>query len=367
MSNLSGELLLRLVQCTETGIVVTDAQRVDNPIIFANNAFYNMTGYGPEETIGFNCRFLQGADSEQAGINSIRSAVVKRESCKVVLRNYRKNGSMFWNELYVTPFFDQTTNQLAHFIGIQNDITAAVEQKMQKEMFNAGIIHDIKGPLLGQARILEYLTGPTASNFDALSVQKVMLDSLKKSMKIVSESLTYYKLENDIVAPQMTTFSAKRVIERVIETVKPAASIKKINLVTTDGAEEIYFTADEEMACRALKNLVENAINYSPESKNVWILASVTENISMLAVIDEGPGMPENWQSALDQEGDRIKSGFVGSNRQSTSLGLMTCSQIMRIHGGLLKLLKSDSKGTEVALVFPLQAMNLKHEVAREF
>ncbi|MGB3635428.1 MAG: SpoIIE family protein phosphatase [Rubrobacteraceae bacterium] len=118
----SASLLERALEASSNGIVITDPEKPDNPIIYVNSAFEKITGYPPEEVLGYNCRFLQGKNGTQPELDEVRTAIRERRDCRVVLQNYRKDGTLFWNELYVSPVFD-AEGCLTNFIGIQNDIT----------------------------------------------------------------------------------------------------------------------------------------------------------------------------------------------------------------------------------------------------
>jgi PAS domain S-box-containing protein len=117
-----GSLLGRFVAASSTGIVITDPSLPDNPIVYVNPAFERVTGYSMEEAVGRNCRFLQAEDRDQPALDELRAAIREGRGCRVVLRNYRKNGSLFWNELYVSPVHDEE-GRLAIFVGVQNDVT----------------------------------------------------------------------------------------------------------------------------------------------------------------------------------------------------------------------------------------------------
>ena len=108
------------------GIVLTDHQAPDEPIVFANKAFAVLTGYSKDEVIGRNCRFLQGNDRAQSETNLLQSALRESNAAEVILRNYRKDGSMFINRLTVSPLFNRN-GVVTHFIGIQHDMTKEVE------------------------------------------------------------------------------------------------------------------------------------------------------------------------------------------------------------------------------------------------
>jgi PAS domain S-box-containing protein len=125
-------LLGNVLESTNTGIVITDNLLPDNPIIYCNPAFEIMSGYSREEIIGHNCRFLQGQDRNQQARFKIRSAVEAGENCVVQLRNYSKEGKLFYNELYLSAVKNET-GQVTHFIGIQNDISARIKAEQALE------------------------------------------------------------------------------------------------------------------------------------------------------------------------------------------------------------------------------------------
>jgi diguanylate cyclase (GGDEF)-like protein/PAS domain S-box-containing protein len=106
-----------------TGVVITDPNQPENPVIFVNSAFSELTGYTAAEVIGKNCRFLQGADSDPAVIQQIREAITQLKPIVCTILNYRKDGTPFWNELTINPVFDEN-KQLSNFIGLQTDVTA---------------------------------------------------------------------------------------------------------------------------------------------------------------------------------------------------------------------------------------------------
>jgi PAS domain S-box-containing protein len=110
------------IAASSDGIVIADARKADMPITYVNPAFERLTGYEAQEVIGKNCRFLQGKDTDQPGLDELREAVREGKGCKVILSNYRKNGTLFWNELSISPIYDADGN-LTHFVGIQSDIT----------------------------------------------------------------------------------------------------------------------------------------------------------------------------------------------------------------------------------------------------
>ncbi|MEB3282515.1 MAG: PAS domain S-box protein [Lyngbya sp.] len=128
------QLLERGVAASSNGIVITDATQTDNPIIYVNPGFERITGYSYEEAIGKNSRFLQGTDRNQPALEAVRQAIKTGTSCYVTLRNYRKDGSLFWNELTISPVRN-TWGKLTHYIGIQTDITERKQAEEERDHF----------------------------------------------------------------------------------------------------------------------------------------------------------------------------------------------------------------------------------------
>jgi len=110
------------VDASASGLLVTDPSRPDNPIILANPAFYRMTGYGPEEVMGRNARFLQGPATDRGIVGEIRQAIEKGEAITRRILNYRKDGKAFWTEMTVAPVFAED-GRIANYIGIQSDVS----------------------------------------------------------------------------------------------------------------------------------------------------------------------------------------------------------------------------------------------------
>lgn len=116
------------------GITISDPTRPDNPLIYVNDGFVEMTGYPHEEVLGRNCRFLQGPETRNEPVTQLREAVDSHQPVTVELRNYRKDGSMFWNRVSVVPITAET-GELSHFVGFQEDITETKLYEQEKTLF----------------------------------------------------------------------------------------------------------------------------------------------------------------------------------------------------------------------------------------
>lgn len=132
----------RAIDAAVDGISLSDPSKPDNPLIYVNPSFVHMTGYSAEESLGKNCRFLQGPDTDPAAVDEIRDAIKEGRSCLVTLLNYRKDGTPFWNEFSISPIRDES-GTITHFVGIQTDVTARVNAERalrENEARMAGII-----------------------------------------------------------------------------------------------------------------------------------------------------------------------------------------------------------------------------------
>ena len=181
----------RALEAAGNGILISDARLPDMPIIYSNEAFSSITGYAQEEVLGKNCRFLQGTDTDGEKVREIREALEKGVPCRVVLRNYRKDGSLFWNELTITPIKD-AEGTVTHFIGVQNDVSARVFEGERKD-HTRKILEAIT-----QDRPLKEISESIADFLGNLEPETGLLISLWNSEKQSLESLASYRLPEPV-------------------------------------------------------------------------------------------------------------------------------------------------------------------------
>jgi len=144
------------IAASSNGIVIADAREPDMPVIYVNPAFERMTGYEAQEVIGQNCRFLQGEDKDQPALDELREALREGKCCTVILSNYRKDGTFFWNDLSISPIYDNSGN-LTHFVGIQTDITerkvAQEALRYQQEQTENLLLNILPEPIVQQLKL----------------------------------------------------------------------------------------------------------------------------------------------------------------------------------------------------------------------
>src|SRR6516164_6357232 len=120
MSAWSPDAWRDIVEAAPEGIVVCDATVAGNPVIYANSAFAQMCGYPVAALLGTNLRMLQGADREQEGRQRLREALERNTPCRVLIRNYRPDGTLFWNEMLIQPVRD-TEGRVVQWVGYHRD------------------------------------------------------------------------------------------------------------------------------------------------------------------------------------------------------------------------------------------------------
>ncbi|MBD2484542.1 PAS domain S-box protein [Planktothrix sp. FACHB-1365] len=172
----------RAIAYSSNGIVIADARQQDYPIVFVNPAFEKVTGYSAQEAIGKNSRFLQGKDRRQSELKQIKKALEQKKNCNVVLKNYRKDGSLFWNELNISPIYDEAGN-LTHYLEIQNDIT---ESKLAEERLGQQVIRE---------RLIATITQRIRESLDLKSILSTMVTEVKQFLK--ADRVLVYRIYPD--------------------------------------------------------------------------------------------------------------------------------------------------------------------------
>lgn len=195
------EILKQAVMDSRDGITISDNCIDDNPLIFVNPAFERMTGYSFEEVTNINCRYLQKEDQEQPEIEIVHKAIKAGEYCLVTLRNYRKDGTMFWNELSISPIHNEK-GVITNFLGIQKDVTPRmlIQQQLRDEhqTLEEMKIH------FEQLSIKDGLTGIYNRRFfnAQFEIQCKIACRNSESLTLAMIDVDYFKLFNDIYGHQ---------------------------------------------------------------------------------------------------------------------------------------------------------------------
>ncbi len=248
------EILQQAVMDSRDGITISDNRSADNPLVFVNPAFERMTGYSFEEITSVNCRYLQGNDRDQPGVKIIHDALAKGEYCMGTLRNYRKDGTMFWNELSISPIFDKN-GHVSNFVGIQKDVTIRV--LLEQELTNRNESLEKMTENLEKLAVMDGLTGiHNRRFFDAqLDIQWKIANRHGEPLTLIMIDVDLFKQYNDIYGHQAGD-AALKIVAHILN----AFFLRGSDFVARYGGEEFVVLAAGlgwEQASRFAQSLCE--------------------------------------------------------------------------------------------------------------
>ncbi len=291
------ESLKHIFDTSLEGVVISDMRKKDQPIIYCNQMFTSMTGYKHEEVIGKNCRFMQGDERNQPGLYVLRAALSANQPCKVVLRNFRKNGQLFYNRLSIFPVADNS-GEVTHYVGIQDDITDMVETKdkllkifEERQVLLSEVHHRVKNNLAVIAAMLD-MESYNEENENAIQKSRLRI----KSMALIHENI--YK--EDGLAKIRYDQQLKKLIKTVEElqsVAKPAVNFNfELKKTTLNINQAIPLTI-------AASEIIDNIFKHAFEpgetgSASVHLLNN--KNRVTLHIANHGKALPENF--SLDND-----------------------------------------------------------------
>ncbi|HVF02003.1 MAG TPA: PAS domain S-box protein [Rubrobacteraceae bacterium] len=280
-------LLERAVTASTDSISITDPSRPDGPLVYVNPAFERTTGYAAEEVLGRNCRFLQGEDRDQPALGELRAAIREERHCTVVLRNYRKNGTLFYNELSVYPVRDENA-RVMNFVGVQNDITerrrteeALREIRLAERRRIARDLHDI---------VLQDLSGALQSlrllhlQFRSSGAEVDLAEELE-ALGRASSGLrsAVYDLRHEKERPFVES------VESLVELNRQATPEREVRLVVEEEFPGGLSRGESVELLRVLQEALTNARRHSG-ARNVEVRLGTEDGEILVEVSDDGRG-----------------------------------------------------------------------------
>ena len=344
----------RSINSATNGILIADARQPDMPTVYCNAAFEKITGYAAEEVLGQNCRFLQGTDHQQPGLDAIRRAIRQGTEAKAELRNYRKDGSPFWNELYIAPVKDQQ-GRLTHFIGIQTDITERKHQETELahktrelaqsnaelQQFAYVASHDLQEPLRMVASYTELLGKRYKGKLDQDADEFIgyAVDGATRMQRLIRDLLEYSRVGSERKSFEQT--DCEVVFQQAMQNL--SASVRERHAEVTHDPLPIVH-ANPTHLTQVFQNLIGNALKFQGESPSkIHVGAKALPDGWEFSVRDNGVGIP------ADQL-DRIFSIFQRLHGQSeypgTGIGLAICKRIVEKYGGQIRVESELGKGS---------------------
>ena len=319
------------------GITVTDPSQPDNPMVYVNDGFVELTGYSREESLGRNCRFLQGENTDPATVARIRRAIDAGRPVSVDLRNYRADGPMFWNHLEIAPIRDEN-GEVTNYIGFQQDVSDRVERRQQLDILDRYLRHNLRNRMnvvQGMAETIAHREQSVSESADMIIQASSKLLSTMDKERAVTEML---KSDPEVVRTDLTG-TLEAAVER-FRTESPEAT------VTLSAPAELRVQATTELSL-AIEELLQNAIEHSgSEYPRVEVSVAAENEEVTVQVSDDGPGIPETEIETLS------KPELTSPVNHGQGLGLWMVSLVVRRCGGRIEFPESEEEsGATVRVV----------------
>ncbi len=359
----------RALEATSDGLLITDATEKDWPIVYANPAFTRITGFTAEDILGRNPRFLHANESSQDGLNAIRKALRTNQTGRAVLRNYRHDGSMFWNELTISPVADRD-GAITHYVGVQRDISELkkTESLLRKSMeeaeyanrtktdFLANMSHETRTPLNAILAFSETIKREVFGPINNPKYREYIEDiheSGKHLLAILDDILDVSRIENGQYILHEEKFSLTTAINAALRILKNRVTEKSIDLVVDLPDPGPWIRADERSIKQIVINLVSNAVKFTPENGRIDVALTIEKpDHLILTVRDNGIGI-----AAADLM--RVTQPFVqGENvevrkHHGAGLGLSLVQNLTTLHDGHFIIESDEGKGVEASVLLP--------------
>jgi two-component system sporulation sensor kinase C len=345
----------RIFRSVTSGISVANALLPDLPLIYVNPAFEVMTGYTLEEVQGRNCRFLQGDHRDQPAVALLREAIATGHEITVVLKNFRKDGSAFWNELSLSPIRSRE-GKVTHFVGIQTDVTARVEFEdalRESEKLAAvgrlasSIAHEINNPLESVMNLI-YLAKLSDNPTDTRTYLTIADSELQRVKLITTQSLRFFKQSTRPQAVQCNDL-----IESVLGVYQGRLYNSNVTVQRRERGTRSVICMESEIR-QVLNNLVSNAID-AMHGKGGRLLVRTRDAFEprsgvkgiMMTFADTGYGIDRETLANI------YKAFYTTKGIGGTGLGLWISSEIVQRHHGRI-LVRSCNSGPRTGTIFEL-------------
>ncbi len=369
---LSGEnqRLAAAVGSTDAGVLIADARGKGRPVVYTNPAFTRLTGYSLDEIPELHSSFLQGEETDSNARAVLEGSLRDHRHARLDILNYRRDGHTFWNQIDLSPIFDDENN-IKYFVCVMQDITKQkeVEQELTvlkesaelanraKSEFMALMSHELRTPLnaiLGFSEILaSEMFGPLGSPRYRDYARDVN-ESGTHLLDLINDILDLSKAEAGKIELCEGNLDINGVIKRCDKMLSGRAEQAGLSLNFDLALDLPYLVGDERRIKQVLINLISNALKFTPVGGVVTVSSYITSKGLELSVMDTGIGMAANEiPKALAPFGQVDSS--LSRKHEGTGLGLPLSKRLTELHGAEFLLTSKPGVGTTVTLVFPLE------------
>lgn len=355
-------LLQRAVESSQAGITIGRLSNGQFPLIYANPAFYRLTGYTSGEVIGQDCRFLQGGLTEQPALQSLRAALALGNEATVLLRNFRKDGTGFWNELTMSPVLSES-GALTHYVGIQHDVTDRENGNQAIAILNSALAQHGEELELVNENLRSFSSSASHDLRAPLSSIKGFCAALRKSADLPENSRsTHYMARIEANADKMEQLiegflklaqstsdtltlcdcDLSAMAREVIDEFRAASPALKAQVQIEPG---LLARGDPALLHSVLHNLLGNALKYSSKSPAPAVhfgrVADAGDKARFF-VRDNGAGFDMKTAAKLFGAFQRF---HPEADYPGTGVGLATVRRIVTRHGGLISAESTPGQG----------------------
>ncbi|WP_121821971.1 PAS domain-containing protein [Halostella salina] len=323
------------VDAARVGITIVDVRQEDDPVVYANDAFQELTGYDTETILGANCRILQGSGTAEEPVARLREAIADREPASVELLNYRASETPFWNRVSITPVTDDA-GEVTHFVGFQQDVTAGKRTTRLIEVLNRVLRHNLRNEMNAVRGYVDLIESgdATAAHADRIREATDELVNLSDRARELESYATADRAPERIATASLLT--------RVADEYRAVDDVT----IAVDAVDDVSDVCAGPEIERAVRELVDNAICHDsdPPTEVTLDARDVGEWVE-LTVVDDGPGIPAD-------EAAVIESGRETPLEHGTGLGLWLVNWIATRYGGSFQTEATDD-GTVATVRLP--------------
>lgn len=419
MTEMALRLRNRAIESSPSCISIADMSLPDTPLIYINPTFERTTGYSQVEVIGRNCRFLQGDDNDQPGLRAIRAALREQRAVTVVVRNYRKDGTMFYNELSLAPIHGED-GRLTHYVGISTDVTGRVlaEEKIQsqnqelvianfelagarreaedaarqiqqqnealikankelaqarkqaeeatrlKTQFLATMSHELRTPLnaiIGYSEIqLAGMTGELTQ--EQRDYQERVLKNADHLLQLINDVLDIAKIEAGRLEIVDKPFELLVWLDELVAQTKGLAEDKGLAFeLSFDERMPKFIVGDTARLKQIAINLLSNAIKFTEQGGVRIQIRKHGRDAWKFIVSDTGVGIPSHLQETIFEEFRQVDSSSQ-RKQGGTGLGLSIVRKLTLMMGGNVRVTSDLGRGSTFTVILPLIEASEGHE-----